>query len=56
MGWPLRKRAKLNEFGGSFIYPMGEDKLCIGMVIGLDYTDSTLSSTTCSRSSRPIRS
>jgi electron-transferring-flavoprotein dehydrogenase len=43
MGWPLRKRASLNEFGGSFIYPMGEDKLCIGMVIGLDYTDSTLS-------------
>ncbi len=43
MGWPLRKRPKYNEFGGSFIYPMGEDKLCIGMVIGLDYTDSTLS-------------
>ena len=43
MGWPLRKGAKYNEFGGSFIYPMGEDKLCIGMVIGLDYTDSTLS-------------
>jgi electron-transferring-flavoprotein dehydrogenase len=43
MGWPLRKRAKWNEFGGSFIYPMGEDKLCIGIVIGLDYTDSTLS-------------
>jgi electron-transferring-flavoprotein dehydrogenase len=43
MGWPLRKAAKWNEFGGSFIYPMGEDKLCIGMVIGLDYTDSTLS-------------
>src|ERR687898_1628226 len=43
MGWPLRKRAKWNEFGGSFIYPMGEDKLTIGMVIGLDYTDSTLS-------------
>lgn len=43
MGWPLRKRAKWNEFGGSFIYPMGEDKLCIGMVVGLDYTDSTLS-------------
>jgi electron-transferring-flavoprotein dehydrogenase len=43
MGWPLRKRAKYNEFGGSFIYPMGEDKLCLGMVIGLDYTDSTLS-------------
>jgi len=43
MGWPLRKRARWNEFGGSFIYPMGEDKLCIGMVIGLDHTDSTLS-------------
>jgi electron-transferring-flavoprotein dehydrogenase len=43
MGWPLRKGAKWNEFGGSFIYPMGEDKLCLGMVIGLDYTDSTLS-------------
>ena len=43
MGWPLRKRAKWNEFGGSFIYPMGTDKLTIGMVIGLDYTDATLS-------------
>jgi electron-transferring-flavoprotein dehydrogenase len=43
MGWPLRKRPKLNEFGGSFIYPMGEDKLCIGLVVGLDYADSTLS-------------
>jgi electron-transferring-flavoprotein dehydrogenase len=43
MGWPLRKGARWNEFGGSFIYPMGEDKLCIGMVIGLDYTDATLS-------------
>ncbi|MBJ7458671.1 MAG: 4Fe-4S dicluster domain-containing protein [Thermoleophilaceae bacterium] len=43
MGWPLRKGARFNEFGGSFIYPMGEDKVCIGMVIGLDYTDATLS-------------
>src|SRR3954447_10620407 len=43
MGWPLRKGARYNEFGGSFIYPMGEDKVCIGMVIGLDYTDATLS-------------
>jgi electron-transferring-flavoprotein dehydrogenase len=43
MGWPLRKRARWNEFGGSFIYPMGPDKLSIGLVIGLDYTDSTLS-------------
>ena len=43
MGWPLRKSAKLNEFGGSFIYPMGEDKVCIGLVVGLDYTDATFS-------------
>jgi electron-transferring-flavoprotein dehydrogenase len=43
MGWPLRKAARLNEFGGSFIYPMGEDKLCIGLVVGLDYTDATFS-------------
>lgn len=43
MGWPLRKSPKYNEFGGSFIYPMGEDKLCIGLVAGLDYTDATFS-------------
>jgi electron-transferring-flavoprotein dehydrogenase len=43
MGWPLRKSPKYNEFGGSFIYPMGEDKVCIGLVAGLDYTDATFS-------------
>src|SRR4051812_45390739 len=43
MGWPLRKGARYNEFGGSFIYPMGENKLCIGLVVGLDYTDATFS-------------
>ena len=43
MGWPLRKSPRFNEFGGSFIYPMGEDKLCIGLVAGLDYTDATFS-------------
>jgi len=43
MGWPLRKAPKHNEFGGSFIYPMGEDKVCIGLVAGLDYTDATFS-------------
>ena len=43
MGWPLRKSARFNEFGGSFIYPMGEDKVCIGLVVGLDYTDATFS-------------
>ncbi len=43
MGWPLRKRAKWNEFGGSFIYPMGEDRVSIGLVVGLDYTDARFS-------------
>src|SRR6266540_3797224 len=43
MGWPLRKAPKYNEFGGSFIYPMGEDKVSIGLVVGLDYTDATFS-------------
>ena len=43
MGWPLRKGARYKEFGGSFIYPMGEDKVSIGLVVGLDYTDATFS-------------
>ena len=43
MGWPLRARAKYREFGGSFIYPMGDDMLTIGMVVGLDYRDASLS-------------
>ncbi len=43
LGWPLRKSPKYNEFGGSFIYPMGEDKVCIGLVVGRDYTDATFS-------------
>ncbi len=43
MGWPLRKASKYREFGGSFIYPMGDDMLTIGMVVGLDYRDVELS-------------
>lgn len=43
MGWPLRTAAKYREFGGSFIYPMGDDMLTIGMVVGLDYRDVELS-------------
>jgi electron-transferring-flavoprotein dehydrogenase len=43
MGWPLRKAAKYREFGGSFLYPMGDDMLTIGMVVGLDYRDVELS-------------
>ncbi|MDX6514176.1 MAG: electron-transferring-flavoprotein dehydrogenase, partial [Gaiellaceae bacterium] len=43
MGWPLRAAAKYREFGGSFIYPMGDDMVTIGMVVGLDYRDAALS-------------
>ncbi len=43
MGWPLRGGARYREFGGSFIYPMGDDMVCIGLVVGLDYTDASLS-------------
>src|SRR4051794_12137587 len=43
LGWPLRWSAKYREAGGSFIYPMGEDKVSIGFVIGLDYRDATVS-------------
>jgi electron-transferring-flavoprotein dehydrogenase len=43
MGWPLRPAAKYREFGGSFIYPMGDDMVSLGLVVGLDYRDAELS-------------
>jgi electron-transferring-flavoprotein dehydrogenase len=43
MGWPLRGGARYREFGGSFIYPLGEDMVSLGMVVGLDYRDVELS-------------
>ncbi len=43
LGWPLRKGKRWREFGGSWIYPMGEDMVSIGFVVGLDSTDATLS-------------
>ena len=43
LGWPLRFTSKYREYGGSWIYPMGEDKVSIGYVVGLDYADATLS-------------
>jgi electron-transferring-flavoprotein dehydrogenase len=43
MGWPLRPGAKYREFGGSFIYPMGDDMVTLGMVVGLDHRDAELS-------------
>lgn len=38
MGWPLPTDA----FGGSFCYPMADDQIAIGLVVGLDYADASL--------------
>jgi electron-transferring-flavoprotein dehydrogenase len=38
MGWPLRSE----EFGGSFIYSLANNRLCVGFVVGLDYKDPFL--------------
>ncbi|MCC6784380.1 MAG: 4Fe-4S dicluster domain-containing protein [Planctomycetes bacterium] len=38
MGWPLPKDA----FGGSWLYPMGDDLVSLGLVVGLDYRQTTL--------------
>jgi electron-transferring-flavoprotein dehydrogenase len=43
MGWPLRAGGKWGEFGGSFVYPMGEEHVVVGFVVGLEYTDVELS-------------
>jgi electron-transferring-flavoprotein dehydrogenase len=43
LGWPLRPGRRWREFGGSFIYPLGDGMVTIGMVVGLDYRDATLS-------------
>lgn len=38
MGWPLPNDA----FGGSWLYPMADDLISLGLVVGLDYRQSTL--------------
>jgi len=38
LGWPLPKDA----FGGSFMYPLSESMVAIGIVVGLDYKQTTL--------------
>jgi len=38
MGWPLPK----NAFGGSWFYPMADDLVSIGLVVGLDYRQHAL--------------
>jgi len=47
LGWPFRTTRKDREIGGSFIYPMGDDMIAIGLVLGLDYRDSTMSVHDC---------
>jgi electron-transferring-flavoprotein dehydrogenase len=43
MGWPLRGGRRYREFGGSFVYPMGDDMVTVGLVVGLDHRDMELS-------------
>jgi electron-transferring-flavoprotein dehydrogenase len=43
IGWPLKPQARYREFGGTFAYPMGADTICLGLVVGLDYADASLS-------------
>lgn len=38
LGWPLPTSA----FGGSFMYPMADDQVAIGLVAGLDYKEANL--------------
>jgi electron-transferring-flavoprotein dehydrogenase len=47
-GWPLKFSAKYHQIGGSWIYPMkdektGDDLVSIGWVLDLDYADATTS-------------
>jgi electron-transferring-flavoprotein dehydrogenase len=47
-GWPLKVSAKYGQIGGSWIYPMkdektGEDLVSIGFIVDLDYADATTS-------------
>lgn len=43
LGWPLSLRTSRREYGGSFIYPLGDDMVAIGFCAGLDAADATLS-------------
>jgi electron-transferring-flavoprotein dehydrogenase len=47
-GWPLKISTKYHHIGGSFIYPMTDEKtgdhlVSIGFIIDLDYADATTS-------------
>ncbi len=46
--WPLKVSAKYGQIGGTWIYPMrdeksGEDMVSIGLVVDLEYADATTS-------------
>ena len=46
--WPLKLRSKFGQIGGSWIYPMkdektGDDLVSIGFVVDLEYADATTS-------------
>ncbi len=43
VGWPLRSGRRWREFGGTFVYPMGPSQVSLGIVVGLDYADASLS-------------
>ncbi len=43
LGWPFRTTRSDREVGGSWIYPMGDAMVSLGLVCGLDYRDATLS-------------
>jgi electron-transferring-flavoprotein dehydrogenase len=43
LGWPLRAGRRWREFGGTFAYPMGPSQVSLGLVVGLDYADASLS-------------
>jgi len=43
LGWPLRWSGAAGEFGGSFVYPLGDTQVSIGLVVGLDWADASLS-------------
>jgi electron-transferring-flavoprotein dehydrogenase len=47
-GWPLKISPRYGQIGGSWIYPMkdertGEDLVSIGFIVDLDYADATTS-------------
>jgi electron-transferring-flavoprotein dehydrogenase len=47
-GWPLKIPTRYHQIGGSWIYPMkdektGEDLVSIGFIVDLDYADATTS-------------